>query len=238
MSMPSTWLITGASRGIGLELTKQLLALPDTIVFATCRSPQSATSLFALGGSVSTNGTLHVVQMDITDEISMVNAKDEVAKILQGRGLDYLVNNAGVAPQDDRTTTININNLLSTFLVNVAGPALVTKIFIPLIEQGNRQVIANVSSALASIGTDFGREHTSYSVSKYGLNMLTYKLAKERPDLTPFLVDPGWVKTDMGGSNAVLDAHESVAGIIQVVKNVTAKDAGQFIDYTGKIVPW
>ncbi|KAG2747954.1 NAD(P)-binding protein [Suillus brevipes Sb2] len=227
-----------ASRGIGLELTKQLLASADAVVFATCRSPQSATSLLALGDSVSTNGTLHVVRMDVTDEIFIVSAKDEVAGILQGRGLDYLVNNAGVAPQDDRTTTLNTNDLLSTFLSNVAGPALVMKTFIPLIEQGDRQVIANVSSALASIGTDFGREHTSYSISKYGLNMLTYKLAKERPDLTPFLVDPGWVKTDMGGSNAVLEAHESVAGIIQVVKNVTAKDAGQFIDYTGQKVPW
>ncbi|KAG1747431.1 NAD(P)-binding protein [Suillus lakei] len=238
MSTPSTWVITGASRGIGLELVKQLLTSPDAVVFATCRSPQSATSLLALGDSDSTNGTLHIIRMDVTDEASIVSAKDEVAGILQGRGLDYLINNAGVAPQDDRTTALNINDLLSTVLVNVAGPALVTRTFIPLIEQGDRQVIVNVSSALASISTDWGREHTSYSISKYGLNMLTYKLAKERPDLTPLLVDPGWVKTDMGGSNASLEPHESVAGIIHVVKNVTAKDAGRFLDYTGQTVPW
>ncbi|KAG1747432.1 NAD(P)-binding protein [Suillus lakei] len=238
MSTSSTWLITGASRGIGLELANQLLASPDAVVFATCRSPQSATSLLAIGDSDSTNGTLYVVRMDIADEASIVSAKNEIAGILQGRGLDYLINNAGVALQDDRATTLNINDLLSTVLTNVAGPALVTRAFIPLIEQGDRQVIANVSSALASISTDWGMEHTSYSISKYGLNMLTYKLAKERPDLIPFLVDPGWVKTDMGGSNAPLEARESVAGIIQVVKNVTAKDAGRFIDYTGQIVPW
>ncbi|KAG2143073.1 NAD(P)-binding protein [Suillus clintonianus] len=238
MSMSSTWLITGASRGIGLELVKQLLISPHVVLFATCRDPQSATSLLALGDCNSINGKLYVVRMDVTDEASIISAKDEVAGILQGRGLDYLINNAGVAPQDDRTTTLNTNDLISTVIVNVAGPALVTRTFIPLIEQGDRKVIANVSSALASISTDWGREHTSYSISKYGLNMLTYKLAKERPDLTPFLLDPGWVKTDMGGSNALLEVHESVTGIIQVVRNVTAKDAGRFIDYTGQIVPW
>lgn len=236
--MSSTWLITGASRGIGLELVKQLLISPHVVLFATCRDPQSATSLLALGDCNSINGKLYVVRMDVTNEASIISAKDEVAGILQGRGLDYLINNAGVAPQDDRTTTLNTNDLISTVIVNVAGPALVTRTFIPLIEQGDRKVIANVSSALASISTDWGREHTSYSISKYGLNMLTYKLAKERPDLTPLLLDPGWVKTDMVGSNALLEVHESVTGIIQVVKNVTAKDAGRFIDYTGQTVPW
>jgi len=237
--MSSTWLITGASRGIGLELVKRLLASPDVeIVFAACRSPQSAISLHALHNSTSTSGTLHVVQMNVTDEASIICAKDEVAEILQGKGLDYLINNAGVAPQDDSTTTLDVKDLMSTMLANVAGPALVTRAFIPLIEQGDRKVIANISSAMASIGTDWGKEHTTYSISKYGLNMLTYKLAKERLDLIPFLVDPGWVKTDMGGSNARLEVHESVTGIIQVVKNVTAKDAGRFIDYTGQTVPW
>ncbi|KAJ8592648.1 hypothetical protein M405DRAFT_839769 [Rhizopogon salebrosus TDB-379] len=68
--------------------------------------------------------------------------------------------------------------------------------------------------------------------------LATYKLAKERSDLIPFLVHPGWVKADMGGSSAKLEAHESVAGIVQVVTHVTAKDAGRFIDYTGQTVPW
>ena len=76
------------------------------------------------------------------------------------------------APQDDRTTTLDTNDLISAVLANVAGPALVTRTFIPLIEQGDRKVIANVSSALASIGADWGRQHTTYSISKYGLNML------------------------------------------------------------------
>jgi NAD(P)-dependent dehydrogenase (short-subunit alcohol dehydrogenase family) len=91
-----------ASRGIGLELAKQLLVSPDVVVFAACRSPQSAISLHALLNSSSTNGTLHVVRMDVTDEASIISAKDEVAEILQGRGLDYLINNAGVVSDSSR----------------------------------------------------------------------------------------------------------------------------------------
>ena len=95
---------------------------------------------------------------------------------------------------------------------NVVGPTLVTRTFMPLIERGNRKVIVNISSAVASIGANYMGQHVSYSISKAALNMLvcksepwhitaqfvfiqTNKQAKERPDLIPFVVDPGWVKT-------------------------------------------
>lgn len=76
------------------------------------------------------------------------------------------------APQDDTMRTLNTKDLISTMLANVAGPAFVSRSFIPLIEQGDRKVIANVSTTFASIGTDCGKGHTTYSISKYGLNML------------------------------------------------------------------
>jgi len=233
-----TWLVTGTSRGIGLEIVKLLVASPVNTVFAACRNPSSATSLKALKYASMTKGTLHLIKMDVTDEASVQQARDEVEDILDGQGLDYLFNNAGVAIKDDRPSTMNADDLTSTILANVIGPALVTRTFIPLVERSQRKVIANVSTALASIGTDYGPQHLSYSISKIALNMLTYKQVKERPDLCAVLVDPGWVKTDMGGSSATLEASESAAGMVRVVIGVTPEDTGKFIDYTGKEIPW
>ncbi|KAH7929995.1 NAD(P)-binding protein [Leucogyrophana mollusca] len=234
----STWLVTGASRGIGLELVRQLLASPDRIVFATCRTPHSADGLHALADALETRGTLHIVQMDVTDEASIASAQEEVEDILGGMGLDFLINNAGVSVRNDSPNTLTSKDLTTTILANVVGPALVTRAFIPLIEQSRKKVIANISTALASIGIDYGGQHSSYSISKAALNMLTYKQAKERPDLIPFVIDPGWVKTDMGGNNAALEPYESAAGILNVVASATPQDAGRFIDYKGEIVPW
>ncbi|KAF9239781.1 hypothetical protein BU15DRAFT_87806 [Melanogaster broomeanus] len=201
MSVSRTWLVTGASRGIGFNIVQQLLRSPHNVVFAACRNPASA---------------LYVVQMDVTDEASISRAKDEVENILGHRGCRILNQQRGY-------TTLAPKDLSATIIANVAGPALVTRAFIPLIEKGSRKVIANISTALASIGIDYGGQHASYSISKAALNMLTYKQAKER-----------WVKTDMGGTNATLEPHESAAGIIQVVSSATAAHAGRFIDYKGR----
>ncbi|KAF9225916.1 NAD(P)-binding protein [Gyrodon lividus] len=238
MSISRTWLVTGASRGIGFSIVQQLLRSPDNIVFAACRNPASAVVLNALEHAPETLGKVYIIQMDVTDEASISCAKDEVGSILDGGGVDYLINNAGIAAKNDTPATLAPKDLASTIISNVAGPALVTRAFIPFIEKGNRKVIANISSAMASIGMDYGGEHSSYSISKAALNMLTYKQAKERPDLIAFLVDPGWVKTDMGGTHATLEPHESAAGIIQVISSATASDVGRFIDYKGETVPW
>ncbi|KAH7913085.1 hypothetical protein BJ138DRAFT_1146775 [Hygrophoropsis aurantiaca] len=234
----STWLVTGASRGIGFELVRQLLHSADHIVFAACRTPHTAFALHALSVASDTHGTLHIVQMDVTDEESIAAAEEEVEYILNGSGLDFLINNAGISVANDSPNTLSSKALTTTILANVVGPALVTRAFIPLIEHSNHKVIANISTALASIGIDYGGQHSSYSISKAALNMLTYKQAKERPDLIPFVIDPGWVKTDMGGKEAALEPHESAAGILNVVSGATLQDAGRFIDYKGEIVPW
>ncbi|KAF8438187.1 hypothetical protein L210DRAFT_2311095 [Boletus edulis BED1] len=141
--------------------------------------------------------------MDIIDEASISRATSEVESMLNS-GLNYLINNAGIAKavNDDTPSTLDPKNLGATITANVVGPTFVTWAFMPLIERGKLQVIANISSSLASIGIDHGGQHSSYSISKAALNILTYKQAKERPDLIPFLVDPGWVKTDMDGSYA------------------------------------
>ncbi|TFK87318.1 NAD(P)-binding protein [Polyporus arcularius HHB13444] len=123
-SQPLVWLITGASRGIGLELTKQLLDAPSHFVVAACRNPSSASGLKAL--AVTANDRLHTVRMDVSDASSIRSCADEVCTILGDRrvGVDYLVNNAGVALRPDTAYGMDVDDMLQTFVTNVAGPVL------------------------------------------------------------------------------------------------------------------
>lgn len=86
----TTWLVTGSSRGIGFEVVKQLASDPSREIFATCRNPETASALNSLSGK------LHVVKLDVDDEVSIRNAAETISAILGDRGLDYLINNAGI----------------------------------------------------------------------------------------------------------------------------------------------
>ncbi|KAI0353823.1 NAD-P-binding protein [Trametes cingulata] len=230
------WLITGSNRGIGLELTKQLLQSPSNIVVAGCRSPPSATALNAL--AESNKGRVHVVQLDIADRKSVTDSVQKVTAALGDKGIDYIINNAGVNEADDRAFGMDLDALERTFHINVAGSAAVAQAFLPLLERGAKKTIVNVSSSLGSIGFDLGPVFASYSITKTALNMLTYKQAKERPDLTVISMCPGHLKTDMGGPNAALDVSVGVAGVLKVVHALTPADSGKFYSHDGAIRPW
>ncbi|KAG1718018.1 uncharacterized protein EDB91DRAFT_1258990 [Suillus paluster] len=233
--MSVTWFLTGASRGIGLELTRQLLESSSNTVFATCRSPATA---FALDALKSSSGILHVVQIDVMDEVSIKAGCSRVLELLNGTGLDYVINNAAISPVTDLPSSFD-PVFAETIKCNVTGPALVTRFLLPAIENSSRKVIVNISSSLASISKDLGPKLTGYSISKAGLNMLTYKQMRERPDFIPILMDPGWVKTDLGGERAKIETHVSVTGILNVVDtNLRWLTRASFTNYLGKQIPW
>ncbi|TDL20424.1 NAD-P-binding protein, partial [Rickenella mellea] len=226
-----------SSRGIGLEIVRQLLLDNRNIVFATCRTPSSAKDLNLLNSSAK--GQLHLVQLDINDESSIDSAVLECKRILGDGGLDYLLNNAGIMPvKNDFAFRTTKSHLFDTFQSNVIGTALVSQAFLPLLEQGNRKVIMNMSSGLGSLGSGFGPIDTSYSISKAALNMLTYKQASERPDMVILAMDPGWVQTDMGGPNAIIKPEDSVVPMLNLIKNATTGHSGRFFDSQGKSLPW
>ncbi|KAH7910500.1 hypothetical protein BJ138DRAFT_1136000 [Hygrophoropsis aurantiaca] len=237
------WFLTGnvkafsASRGIGLETTRQLLQSSSNTVFATCRSPSTASGLSALA-SGSSAGKLHIVQLDVADEASIKKGTSEVLRLLDGAALDYVINNAGINRGADFAFNFSPTDLADTITSNVVGPALIARHLLPAIEKSSRKVIVNMSSGLASIGKNLGPKSTSYSISKTAVNMLTYKQARERPDLIPFVIDPGWVKTKMGGPGAILEPHQSVSGILKVIINATSANAGKFYGYMGNEIPW
>ncbi|KAG6372792.1 hypothetical protein JVT61DRAFT_7194 [Boletus reticuloceps] len=231
----TTWLITGASRGIGLEATRQLLQTPTNTVFATCRSPSTATKLMALASSP---GTVHIIELDVSDEASIKAGTDEVLRLLNGAGLDYVLNNAAIHRGTDLAFNFKPIDLAETIVTNVTGPALISQYLLSAIEKSNRKVIMNMTSGLASIASDHGPKCASYSISKAAINMLTYKQARERPDLIPIVLDPGWVQTDMGGDGAMLEPYESVSGILKLLQSLTRESAGKFFGYRGNEIPW
>ncbi|OBZ65602.1 hypothetical protein A0H81_14507 [Grifola frondosa] len=231
-----TWLITGSSRGIGLELTRQLLTSPVNTVIATCRDPTGASALTALQDGAQ--GTLHIIALDVADEVSIRTAVKEAAVILGERGLDYLYNNAAINETDDTAFSFDPARLARAVHINVVGPALLAQACLPLLEKSTRKVVVNMTSGLASIGLDCGPKCTTYSISKAALNMLTYKQAKERSDFIVVCLDPGWVKTDMGGDGAMLEREFSVSHILKVVTALVSQDTGKFFRYNGEQLPW
>ncbi|KAI0641295.1 NAD-P-binding protein [Trametes meyenii] len=241
-SRPTAWFVTGSSRGIGLELVRQLVASPENVVVAAVRNPGKATVLSGL--KATAKGTLHVVDLDVSDFDSIRASAEALQHILGHVGLDYLINNAAIM-YDDTPFTLDPDELMRVLRTNVAGPALLSQIALPFLEKGTRKTILNVSSVGGSIAhaqTLTGTRHRvgSYSVSKAALNMLTAGQKNERPDLITITMCPGWVQTetDMGGSDAPLQPRESVADVLKVITSVTAADSGKFVRQTGEEIPW
>ncbi|KAL1948583.1 hypothetical protein VTO73DRAFT_10389 [Trametes versicolor] len=238
---PTTWLVTGASRGIGFEIVRQLAAVPTNLVVAACRNPDKATALAELKSNAK--GTLHLVQLDVSDFANVRALPAKLQPILGSTGLDYLISNAGIAIIDS-AFKLDPDAFLKTVRTNAAGPALLSQVLLPLLEKAPTKKILHVSSTSGSIGSVAGmanRTHqlvASYAMSKAALNMLAYKQKVEKPDFTVITLCPGWVQTDMGGENAVLKPEESVAGIIKVIMNATTADSGKYLRQTGEEIPW
>ncbi|KAI0063866.1 NAD-P-binding protein [Artomyces pyxidatus] len=237
MSDVRTWLVTGANRGIGLEIVKQLIASPTNVVVATCRKPESASALQEL--ATSSSGRIHIVCLDVSDSASISTSVDLAKGVLNAHGLDYLINNAAIMPVHDNSFNLSEETILRTFKVNVVGPALTTQAYLPYLEKGKRKIIVNISSALGSLSLCPQKQQiASYSLSKSALNMLTSKQAVARPDLISFVIDPGWVRTDMGGQAALLSPKDSAAGLLEVVTSATKESSGKFFRYDGETNPW
>ncbi|KAI0696967.1 NAD-P-binding protein [Cerioporus squamosus] len=238
MAQEYVWLITGANRGIGLEMVKQLLQSPSNTVVAACRNPAKAADLQQLAETAG--GKLHVVALDVADKASIKQAAKEVAGIVGEKGIDYLINNAGIVMPGGADTAfgMDLDVLQQTFVTNVAGPAAVAQAFVGLVEKSEKKTIVNVSSTMGSIGSNWGVIGASYGISKTALNMLTYKEAKEKPEITAISMCPGWLQTDMGGENAMHPVSVGVAGVLKTILSLKREDSGQFFNFEGKHVPW
>ncbi|EIW54631.1 NAD-P-binding protein [Trametes versicolor FP-101664 SS1] len=236
-SRPTSWLVTGANRGIGLEIVRQLLASPTNLVVATARAPEKATALHDLRETAK--GTLHIIKLDISDFDSIRASAKDLQVILGETGLDYLINNAAIAPRDT-AFTIKPEELLDAFKTNAIGPMLVSQVALPFLEKGTAKKILHISSTGGSVGSAdiVGPIVAGYAMSKSALNMLAYKQKLERPDFTVIALCPGWVKTDMGGEGAQIEPQDSVAGILKLITSATTADSGKYLRHNGESIPW
>jgi NAD(P)-dependent dehydrogenase (short-subunit alcohol dehydrogenase family) len=225
--MSQTYLVTGAGRGIGLEFARQLKARGDKVI-ATVRNPEAATDLAALG--------VRVESLDVADEASV----RALAERLQGVALDVLINNAGTGGDSAPVADLDFGRLARFFEVNSIGPLRLAQALLPNLRAGNRRLIASLSSQMGSIGGNDQGGYYGYRASKAALNMLVKTLALELAGkgFTCVVVNPGWVKTDMGGPNAPLPVETSVRGLLKVLDRLTPKDTGSFYSWNGERVAW
>jgi NAD(P)-dependent dehydrogenase (short-subunit alcohol dehydrogenase family) len=224
--MPSTYLVTGASRGLGAELVKQLCGR-DHHVLAAMRDPKQGDAARRQGATV--------VQLDV----DRPDGFDAFAASLD-RPVDVLVNNAGIADTDATLASLTAATMDRVHRTNVVGPALLTKALFPALQRGERRVVVNVSSSLGSIATTPGGFSYAYCISKAALDMLTVLLHRELSGdgFTIVAFDPGWNRTDMGGREAPLDPADTVRAMVGILERLGRADSGKFIGWDGQPRAW
>ena len=228
-------LITGANRGLGLELTRLCAARSDQ-VFAGCRFPECDTGLKEL--STQSNGQVSILPLEITDAASLDRCVQQVRSEVDG--LDMLINNAAINAEGETLRTFDAQKAAQQWMVNAVGQVLVAQKFLDLLKAGTDPKIINVTSEAGSISTMNRFRGYYYFGSKAAMNMFSRSMAWD-PDTAGIItiaLHPGWVRTDMGGSNADLSVTESAQGILEVIANLTPEDNGKFYTWDGKEYPW
>jgi NAD(P)-dependent dehydrogenase (short-subunit alcohol dehydrogenase family) len=236
--------VTGASRGLGLEFVRQLGARGDR-VFAACRRPASATALGKL--AAADPARIEVVELDVADEGSIARC----ARAVEGAvpALDLLVNAAGVysargsADPDragERLGRLLMDPALDVLRTNAVGALLVTQALFSLLRAARGARVVSLSSGYGSVSANTGSFPYYYAASKAALNMFMRSLAGDAAPagVTVVLLDPGWVRTDMGGPHAPITAERSVADMLGVIERLGPADNGRFLDRHGAPKPW
>lgn len=225
--MSSTIVITGANRGIGLELARRS-KLRGARVIATARRPSEARELAALG--------LRVEPLDVADAASV----ERFARSLKDVPIDLLVNNAGIGGDEGSLSELDPESLLAYFRVNTLGPIRVTRALLPNLRSGRAKKVVHITSRMGSIADNASGGYYGYRASKAALNMLNKCMALELgPEgFTCAVLHPGWVSTDMGGPEAPLSPAESAAGLLRVIDSLAPARNGIFLDQDGEEIPW
>ncbi len=231
--------ITGASRGLGLEFSKQYLERGDTVI-ASCRNPEKAEALKDLKSIFPDN--LTIVQLDVVDEQSRNDVFTNIEKEFDA--IDILINNAGIISGNESESSvlgeIYKEDFRKVFSVNTIAPLLMSEKLLPLLEKSSNAKIVNISSQNGSIALRSVGGKYSYAASKAALNMVTKVLSNDLKDkgIITLAIHPGWIKTDMGGSNAPLEIEEPISQIISLTDKSSLNESGKFLDREGKEVPW
>lgn len=218
-------LVTGANRGIGLELVRQLKARGDNVI-ACARSRSN--ELAALDVSVE--------PLDVTSADSV----RALAHSLSGQPLDIVFNVAGVYGGPNQSvrlmaSELELREVIETYDINAVGALRVAVALLPNLRLGSAKKLVHVTSGMGSIADNTSGGYYAYRMSKAALNMASRCLAVDLKSegIISVVINPGWVQTDMGGASAPTPVDESVHGILREIDRATLADSGEFLNWKG-----
>lgn len=240
--MPSV-LVTGASRGLGLELCRQY-ADAGWRIFACCRHTETASRLADVADAAEGRVSVHRMNVDDAGEVETVAAE------LEGTPIDILINNAGLADSygsgvregndDPDLKSYDMDEWLRILNTNVVSVGRVTGAFADHVAASDRRLIVMMASSLSSVGNTWQAGRYAYRTSKAALNMLMRGVGAwlEPRGVTVVSVAPGWTRTELGGPHAHFGVEEAVARVRTLLERLTLKDTGSYWNYDGQQLPW
>jgi NAD(P)-dependent dehydrogenase (short-subunit alcohol dehydrogenase family) len=228
-----TALVTGANKGIGREVARQL-AEKGFHVFVGARNPEAGRK--AVDEIVNDGGKASFLAIDVSDNDSVIAAVHEFSEMTNH--LDVLVNNAGIVVDGDEAILEVSDDLLrKTLETNALGALRVTRVFLPFLKESKAPRVINVSSGSGQLTGGADGWAPAYSISKSALNGITSQLAAALPKAAVNSVCPGWVRTDMGGKNATRSVQEGADTIVWLATEAPHELTGRFLrDH--KEIPW
>jgi NAD(P)-dependent dehydrogenase (short-subunit alcohol dehydrogenase family) len=222
----NTIFITGANRGIGLELSRRYSAAGWRVI-AGVRDVVRARSILPFAECFA---------LDVADGASV----SALAANYDSDTVDVLINNAGVIGPDAQSSShMDFDGFLDTMNINTLGPLRVTQALMPALKRAKAAKIVTITSKMGSLNYA-PSDHVAYRASKAAVNKVMQCVATDmKPQgITVAVIHPGWVRTDMGGAGADIDAGTSATGIVAVIDRLSLASTGQFWNYDGSTIQW
>ena len=227
-------LVTGANRGLGLGLVKKFLKNNEKVI-CTTRNISKSKELILYKEKYNDN--LEICELDLLDK----DSPNILSNFLGDETIDLFINNAGVIGHSaQHFKSVSLNHWLEVLKVNLIAPLLITQSIIKNIEKSSERKIYFISSKVGSIEDNKSGGMYIYRSSKTALNQVVKSLSIDLKPLGISVISlhPGWVRTEMGGPNALISVEESVNGMVGVISNTSIINSGQFINYDGTRLPW
>ena len=226
-----TVLITGANRGLGLEFVRQYSQLGWSVL-ACCRNLSNSNELEILQKKFS---SIEIFQLDVGN----LNEIKDLSNTLKDKTIDILLNNAGIY-RSGTLGSIDTEEWIESFKINTIAPYVVIESFLDQVIRSRQKKIVSITSKMGSIDDNTSGGSYIYRTSKTALNSMMRSLTHdlESNGISTLTLHPGWVRTDMGGSNAWINTPESVTGMIKQIDRLSQKNSGEYVDYSGKTIKW
>jgi NAD(P)-dependent dehydrogenase (short-subunit alcohol dehydrogenase family) len=224
-------LVTGANRGIGHELVRQLVERGDDV------DAVSRAQAEIVYEDTSTDSKVRTFRCDIADDASV----RALVADLGDAALDMVINCAGVGGGSHQSLRdMDFAEALRTYNVDALGALRISLALLPHLRRGREKKLVHITSGLGSIGDNRSGGSYAYRMAKAALNMMSKNLAVELRDegIASFVISPGWVRTDMGGPHAEITPQESVRGMLRAIESATLADSGAFLDWKGGRYPY